>query len=121
MCEKLPHSKHSYQIVARKQTDINNGCFSLSQSRVILTHVPPLQLLSYEDGVCFIPSNTPYPNGLLLFWAFDEASQSDVLKPFVWNCTSMLHDLNVGGGPPSFKTLALRLAGTCNKVCNTTQ
>lgn len=117
-CENLPHvhSKHSYRIVARKQTAIKNGSFSLAEYRMIVTHVPSLELLSFQDGVCFIPSTIPYPNGLLVFWAHDEASQSDVLKPFIWNSTSMLHDWNLGSDIPSFRTLVQRLAGTWSKV-----
>lgn len=120
-CEQLPHvhSKHSFQIVARKLNSTENRSLSLADSRVILTHVPPLQFLSFEDGVCFIPADVPYPNGLLLFWAYDEASKLDILKPFIWNCTSMLdvYDLNPCCDPLSFATLTKKLTYVYNKVC----
>lgn len=118
-CEKIPHihSEHSYQIVARKQTAVNNGSLALAAPRVILTHVPPLQLLSFQDGVCFFPCNVPYPNGLLLFWSCNESSQSDLLRPFIWNCSSMLNQYTVSGYEPlSFRTVAQRLAGVWKKV-----
>lgn len=119
-CEKLPHthSEHSYQIVARRQIANKNDSFVLAESRIILTHAPPLQPLGFQDGVCFIPSKAPYPDGLLVFWGYIEATRSDVLKPFVWNCTSTLPDFNLLSGCEtlSFRTLAQQLAGTWSKV-----
>ena len=89
----------------------------MAAPRVILTHVPPLQLLSFQDGVCFYPCNVAYPDGLLLFWSCNESSQSDVVKPFIWNCGSMLNPYTVSGCETvSFRTLAQRLAGTLRKV-----
>lgn len=117
-CEKIPHilSEHSYQIVAKKQRALNGGSLSLAAPRVILTHVPPLQLLSFQDGVCFFPCNVPYPNGLLLFWSCIESSQSDILKSFIWNSSSMLNEYTVSSCEPlSFRTLAQRLAGVWKK------
>lgn len=117
-CENLPnvHSKHSFRIVARRKMAIKSGSFSLAEYRTVVTSVPPLKLLGFRDGVCFVPSTVPYPNGLLMFWAYDETFQADVLMPFIWNSTSMLHDLNLGSDPPSFSTLVQRLAGTWSKV-----
>lgn len=118
-CEKIPHmqSEHSYQIVARRHRAVNNGSFALAAPRVILTHVPPLQPLSFQDGVCFYPCSVAYPSGLLLFWSCNESSQSDVVKPFIWNCGSMLNQYTVSNCEAlSFRTLAQRLAGTLKKV-----
>lgn len=118
-CEKIPHmhSEHSYQIVARQQKAINSGSLALAAPRVILTHVPPFQLLSFQDGVCFYPCNVAYPDGLLLFWSCNGSSQLDIVKPFIWNCDSMLNPYTVSGCEAiSFRTLAQRLAGTLRKV-----
>ena len=119
LCEMLPtsNSTNSYQIVARRQTAVDEGSFALAEARVVLTHAPPLQLLGYRDGVCFVPSAAPYPNGLLLFWAFDEQSKSDLLKPYIWNSTSTVYDFNVSEFEPfSFRDVALRTAKTWSKV-----
>ena len=118
-CEKIPHihSEHSYQIVARKQRAVNNGSLALAAPRVILTHVSPLQLLSFQDGICFYPCNVPYPDGLLLFWSYSESSQTDIMKPFIWNYSSMVNQYTVSGCDAlSFRTLAQRMAGILKKV-----
>ena len=118
-CEKIPctHSEHSYQIIARQQSAVSNGSLTLATPRVILTHVPPLQLLSFQDGVCLYPCNVAFPNGLLLFWSFDGSSQSDIVKSFIWNSASMLNQYTVSGSDAlSFRALAQRLAGTLKKV-----
>ncbi len=118
-CEKIPHlhSEHSYQMVARQQKVVISGSLALAAPRVILTHVPPLQLLSFKDGICLYPCNVAYPDGLLLFWSCNGSSQSDVVKPFIWNCGSMLTPYTVSGYEAvSFRILARRLAGTLKRV-----
>ena len=53
-----------------KRCDIApNGSFIMGQSSILLDSCPPFELASFNDGVCFIPTQKPYPMGLILFWA----------------------------------------------------
>ena len=119
ICEILPHAStvNSHQIVARRQTVINDTSFTLAEPRVILTGAPPLQLLGYQNGVCLVPTAAPYPSGFLLFWAFDDQSGTDILKPYIWNSSSTVYDFNLSECESfCFRDVALRTARIWNKV-----
>ena len=62
-------SSYSHQIVLRKCEIAPNGSLVMGQSSVLLESCPPLDFVSFRDGVCFLPCQDPYPQGLLLFWA----------------------------------------------------
>ena len=84
-----------------------------------------MDLLSFENGACFVPRDGPYPAGLLLMWTHsgekrEMSSLTNKMRVFVWNSVSLLPSLEqlVGDeGVASFKTIVLRLAGISSKVC----
>lgn len=67
--DSTANSSYSHQVVLRRCEIAPNGSLILGQSSVLLESCPPLDLLPFQYGMCFLPCTSPYPKGLLLFWA----------------------------------------------------
>ena len=75
-CTKLPsfpsQSPYHYQVVLRRCNITSGGSFILGQATMLMEYCPLFDMVGFRDGVCFLPKDGPYPNGLLLFWAPSE-------------------------------------------------
>ena len=64
-----PQDSYEYHVILRRCEVSPGGSFILGQSSVLLESCPLFNLVGFSDGVCLVPSQGPYPKGLLLFWA----------------------------------------------------
>ncbi|XP_064388310.1 uncharacterized protein LOC135336444 isoform X2 [Halichondria panicea] len=109
-----PHTSHSSQVTVRLLDYPSNGSVDLGPPKVILRNSPPFKLTCFEEGIALLPTTTPYPKGLLLFWT---PAVPGELSAMVWGSHRTLPSLLVGvaSRTTSFKTLTLRLAGYWSK------
>ena len=63
------HTPYGYHVILRRCEVGPGGSFILGQSSVLLDGCPLFDLVGFSGGVCLVPTQGPYPKGLLLFWA----------------------------------------------------